>query len=67
MGKRITNLKTQKRNRDRVSVYLDGDFAFGLALIEAARLHVGQVLSEEEIAELKDLDAVQRAAFLPPA
>jgi regulatory protein len=62
MGKRITNLKTQKRNRDRVSVYLDGDFAFGLALIEAARLHVGQVLSEEEIAELKDLDAVQRAA-----
>lgn len=62
MGKTITNLKTQKRDRERVSVYLDGNFAFGLPLLEAARLKVGQVLSEEEIAELKHRDAIQRAA-----
>lgn len=61
MGGRITALKVQKRNRQRVSVYLDGCFAFGLAAIEAARLRVGLVLSDEEIARLRERDAVERA------
>ncbi len=61
MGGKITALKFQKRNRDRVNVYLDGRFAFGLAAIEAARLKVGQVLSDEEIARLKGRDQVERA------
>ena len=61
MGGRITALKFQKRNRDRVNVYLDGRFAFGLAAIEAAHLRVGQVLSDEEIARLKERDQVERA------
>jgi len=60
MGGRITALKVQKRNRDRVNVYLDGRFAFGLAAIEAAHLRVGQVLSDEEIARLKGRDRVER-------
>jgi regulatory protein len=58
---RITALKVQKRNQQRVSVYLDDRFAFGLAAIEAARLKVGQVLSDEEIALLRERDAVERA------
>jgi hypothetical protein len=29
----ITALKAQKKNKDRVNVYLDGRFAFGLAAI----------------------------------
>ncbi len=62
MGGRITALKVQKRNPDRVSVYLDGRFAFGLAAIEAARLKVGQFLTDEEIARLRQRDQVERAA-----
>jgi regulatory protein len=54
----ITALEAQKRNKQRVNVYLDGEFAFGLSLIEAARLHKGQVLSETEIAALRGEDAV---------
>lgn len=62
MAGRITALRVQKRNRQRVSVYLDGRFAFGLAAIEAARLHLGQVLSDEEIARLQKRDRAERAA-----
>ena len=65
MGKRITALKAQQRNHQRVSVYLDEEFAFGLARIVAAWLQVGQELSDEKIAELQSEDrrevAFQRA------
>ncbi|MEB2286516.1 MAG: RecX family transcriptional regulator [Anaerolineae bacterium] len=57
----ITGLEVQKRSPERVSVYLDGEFAFGLPAIEAARLHQGQVLSEVEIAALRALDDLSRA------
>ena len=60
MGK-ITALKVQKRNPNRVNVYLDGDYAFGLARIVAAWLHIGQELSEEKIAELQSQDARESA------
>jgi len=61
MPQEITALRFQKRNKNRVNVYIDGAFAFGLAAIEAARLKVGQTLSEEEIAHLKQADDVERA------
>lgn len=65
MGKRITALKAQKRNHQRVNIYLDEEFAFGLSRIVAAWLHVGQELSPEEIKKLKLEDekeyAYQRA------
>jgi regulatory protein len=61
MAGRITALIAQKRNKDRVNVHLDGEFAFGLAAIEAIKLHKGQVLSDEEIARLKALDEVERS------
>ncbi len=68
MGRTITALVVQKRNRQRVNVYLDGEFAFGLSLIVAAWLKVGQELSEEKIAELNSSDehevAYQRALKL---
>ena len=57
----MSKLEIQKRNTDRVSVYLDGEFAFGLPALEAARLHTGQVLSDDEIAALREIDAVARA------
>ena len=57
----ITALSFQKRNPDRVSVFLDGKFAFGLAAIDAAQLRRGQVLSDEEIAHLQTLNMRSKA------
>jgi regulatory protein len=64
----ITALTLQKRNHQRVSVFLDGEYAFGLARIVAAWLEVGQELSDEKIAQLRAEDerevAYQRALRL---
>ena len=57
MNHKITALRLQKRNRQRVNVYLDGEFAFGLARIVAAWLQSGQEISDEKIAQLKKEDA----------
>ena len=51
----------QKRNTDRVNVYLDGSFAFGLTAIRAASLRVGQVLRDDDIARLREQDDVDRS------
>ncbi len=61
MAGRISALEPQKRSRDRVNVYLDGEFAFGLADVEAARLRIGEELSDAEIANLKAADELKKA------
>jgi regulatory protein len=61
MAGTITALVAQKRNKERVNVYLDGEFAFGLALVEAIKLHKGQQLTGEDIARLKALDEIEVA------
>ena len=61
MGRTVTAITAQKRNKDRVSVYLDGEYAFGLARIVAAWLQIGQELSEEKIALLTSHDEVEAA------
>ena len=61
MVRTVTAIKAQKRNKDRVSVYLDEEYAFGLARIVAAWLHVGQELSEEKITLLTSHDEVEAA------
>jgi regulatory protein len=60
-ARKITGLKVQKKNTQRVNVYLDGEFAFGLRRIVAAWLRIGQELSEEKIAQLKADDAREEA------
>jgi regulatory protein len=57
MNRRITALTQQKHNPQRVNVYLDGEFGFGLARIVAAWLQVGQEISDEKIARLQAEDA----------
>lgn len=57
----ITLLERQKKNKERVNVYLDGEFAFGLNEMDAVLLKKGQQLSELEIAELRQKDAVAKA------
>jgi regulatory protein len=61
MAGMITALKAQERSKDRVSVYLDGEFAFGLALIHALWLKIGQKLTDDEIATLKEADTLEKA------
>jgi regulatory protein len=53
MVQRITAIEPQQKHPQRVNLYLDGEFAFGLAGIVAAWLKVGQDLDEEKIASLK--------------
>jgi len=57
MMHKITALTVQKRNRRRVNVYLDGEFAFGLAHFVAAWLQVGQEINDEKIGQLRVEDA----------
>jgi len=59
MDREITALKAQKKNPNRISVYLDGEYAFGLTRIVAAWLKIGQVLSEEDISRLKHQDTFE--------
>ncbi|MBN2394796.1 MAG: RecX family transcriptional regulator [Anaerolineae bacterium] len=61
MAGSITALEPQKHSRDRVNVYLDGVFAFGLATLVAASLRVGMILTDDEITALRLADEVERA------
>jgi regulatory protein len=61
MAGKITKLEFQKKNPDRVSVFLDGRFAFGLPAIVAARLKRDQFLSDAEIESLQAEDAIETA------
>ena len=61
MEREVTAIKTQKRNQQRVSIYLDGEFAFGLSRFVAAWLKPGRKLSEAEIAKLQAEDTYEAA------
>ena len=55
--RKITAIEAQKRNPDRVNIYLDDQFAFGLSRIVAAWLQLGQIISEEKVAAMLEEDA----------
>jgi regulatory protein len=61
MSGNVTALKVQKRNPQRVNIYLDGEYAFGLARINAHWLQIGQELSDEKIAQLQAADGLEVA------
>jgi regulatory protein len=64
MAGTITALKAQRGAKDRVNVHLDGEFAFGLALIHALWLKIGQSLSDHDIEALKSADSIEQAQKL---
>ena len=59
--RKITAIEAQKKRSNRVNIYLDGEFAFGLERITAAWLRVGQELDEKKIEQLQAEDARERA------
>jgi regulatory protein len=60
----ITKLEAQKRNKQRVNIYLDGEYAFSLTVDDATRLRKGQQLDEAQAAALLLEDELQRAVDL---
>lgn len=61
MANEITGLKLQKRNPNRVNVYIDGKFAFGAAKIVTAWLKVGDELDDKKLSKIKSEDEIETA------
>jgi regulatory protein len=59
--KTITDLTTQKRKPDRINVFLNDQFAFGLSASLAAELVIGQQLTPADIEILKRKERVEKA------
>ena len=59
--KTITALSVQKKDRERVNVFLDDEFAFGISLTAALELKKGQQLTPAEIEQLKHADLFSKA------
>jgi regulatory protein len=60
---RITDIRDQVRDPERISLFVDGSFRLGLPRIVVAErnLRVGQELTEQEIRELEQIDEISRA------
>ncbi len=61
--RKITSIETQAKRKDRFSIFLDGEFAFGLSqdvLLESA-IAKGDVLSDERIQEILHLEERRQA------
>ena len=57
----ITDIEPQKKDKKRVSIYLDGKFSFGLSGNLATSLKIGQELSDEKISQLLNEDQFEKA------
>lgn len=58
---KITAIRVQRKNKERVNIYLDGEFAFGLSRIVAGWLQKGMELDEKKIEALKADDEREQA------
>ncbi len=60
---KITALRTQAKDPQRVNVFVDGEFAIGVGLttITKTGLHVGKQLSDEEFAKLEQIESGDKA------
>lgn len=61
MQKTITAITKQKSNDNRVNIYLDDEFSFGLYAINAVRLKVGQIITQTAIKDLLFEDQLEAA------
>lgn len=61
MAGTISAIKIQKKNPNRVNIYIDGVFAFGLSKINAVWLKIGQILDDQAINKLQAEDEVEVA------
>ena len=61
MAGTITALMIQKRNKERVNLFIDDKFALAITALAALTLHKGQHLSDADIERLKDDDELDKA------
>ena len=61
MEKTITGLELQKKNTNRINVYLDHEFAFGISRFVGAWLKQGQKLDPQSINQLLEKDTREKA------
>jgi len=57
----VTRLEPQKKNPQRLNVYLDGEFAFGISRAAAPWLAEGDQLSTQKVQDLKRSDLTESA------
>lgn len=57
----VTGLELHQRDKERVRLYLDDEYALDLPLMEAARLSKGQTLTTSELDQLAGARRLQRA------
>lgn len=52
----ITDITPQKRHKNRLNVYVDGEFSFGIDEFDAfkLKLKIGKSITEEDISEIKE-------------
>jgi regulatory protein len=65
---KITAIEPQKHRKDRVSIFIDGEFALGLSLDALATLNLkkGDSLTAEQLAQWRNMaiyDEAKTAAF----
>lgn len=62
-GGKITALRAQAKDSQRVNVFLDGQFALGISLTTLSKtgLYVGKELSAEEFAHLERVESGDKA------
>jgi regulatory protein len=60
---RITEIRDQVRDPERVSLFIDGEFRLGLPRLAVAErnLRVGQLLTDADLEELEAVDEISRA------
>lgn len=63
MAGKITALVVQKKNKERVNVFIDEKFTLGVTLNTALTLKKGQYLDDKEIAELKAHAEIDKAYY----
>jgi regulatory protein len=57
----VTHIQVQKQNTGRVNIYLNHQYAFSTDMLNAARLRIGDRLSEKEVEVLVKADRYYRA------
>lgn len=60
---KITDIKQQKKRSDRYSVYIDGEYSFGLSENDLAylRLHKGQEFTPHQLEEIQQASVIGKA------
>jgi regulatory protein len=61
MAGKITGIEPQAKHPNRFNLYVEDQFVLGLSAMVAARLHVGQMLGDDDLARLEREETLEGA------